>query len=734
MTPTNRPLHHLIVILAWTVSTLVVVLPPTTYFLVARQGLNNALESQADLTSSAVKDIILSNPKTWRFEEIRLSELLERRPHDGVLQSLQIFDATGKLIASNTTRVAAPAGTYRRNIHDAGVVAGRIEVSRSLRPMLLRTAMVAFCSILIGAAIFFISRWLPLRIINKAFQALEESETKYRSLYESMREGMALHQMSLDRDGSASLTIIDANPSCAAMFGGDLDKVIGSSSFDLFGETFRESISELLKAVGRNDSTSFELRLPGTENYYNVQTFFPSQGLIATLFEDITESRISKLQIKKMAYFDILTGLPNRTLFYDRLNQAIALANRDDDNPAVLFIDLDHFKNINDTLGHSAGDQLLVEVAHRLAPHLRSNDTLARLGGDEFVVLITRLGKKLDTTYIAQKLIDSMREPFHIAGHELHITISIGIALFPDDGTNADTLIKHADMAMYFSKESGRNDYNFFSPVMNQKALLRMENEGGLRHALERNEFFLEFQPIMCAKTRTIVAAEALVRWSHPTRGRIPPDEFIPLAEDLGLIIPLGEWVIDTVCRTMKSWNDAGLPPIRYCVNVSSRQIERQNLPETVRTILKKTGANPVQLEIELTESCLVKNFFKNIADVFRMKEWGLTISIDDFGTGYSSLSYIRTLPIDHIKIDRSFVTDINSNVQNQAIVGAIIAMSQKLGIQNIAEGVETHEQLEFLQGQGCSEIQGYFFHRPLSLKDFEMLLRSQGRYQHRSR
>jgi len=282
-------------------------------------------------------------------------------------------------------------------------------------------------------------------------------------------------------------------------------------------------------------------------------------------------------------------------------------------------------------------------------------------------------------------------------------------------------------MAMYSSKETGRNAFCFFSPIMNQKALLRMENEAGLRRALERNEFFLELQPILCTETGAIAAAEALVRWNHPERGRVPPNEFISLAEETGLIVPLGEWVLRTVCAIFKSWSDAGLPRIRYCVNVSSRQIEQQNFPKIVSSVLRETGADASQLEIELTESCLVTTIDKNISDVFGMREWGITIAIDDFGTGYSSLGYIKTLPIDHIKIDRSFVTDVSTNIQDQAIVEAIITMSNKLGMHNIAEGVETLEQLEFLRERGCKEVQGYYFHRPLAVEEFEKLLRAQG-------
>ena len=727
MTPADRSLQRLTFILAWGISSLIAVLAPVAYLLISHQSLQSALESQTELTVNAVNGIISSNPQMWRFEEIRLSELMERQAHDLVPQQVRIMDATGEEIARNRVIVPAPTESYTHDIYDAGVVVGQIEITRSLRPMLKLTVLIALCSIIVAALLFSIFQKLPLKALKKAFLTLEESEKKYRSLYETMKEGMALHRVDVDAGGLiSSLTVIDANRSCAAMFSGDLDRIIGRDSFALFGETFREFITKTQDALQRNDSISFEICLPGTDYYYNVQTFSPDRGLIATLFEDITESRKSEQLIQQMAYFDTLTGLPNRALFYDRLNQGIALATRDTTCLAVLFLDLDHFKNINDTMGHSIGDQLLVEVAKRLGRHIRTSDTLARLGGDEFVAVISRLNEQLNASNVAQKLIDSLQEVFQIQNKELHISASIGIALFPDDGADAETLIKHADMAMYSSKESGRNNFNFFSPLMNQKALLRMENEDGLRYALEREEFFIEYQPIICAESRTISAVEALVRWNHPTRGRIPPDQFISLAEETGLIIPLGEWVLRTVCRTMKVMNDAGLPKIRYSVNVSSRQIEQQNFPEVVCNVLRETGANAAQLEIELTESCLVTNFDSSISDVFGMRAWGIAIAIDDFGTGYSSFAYIKTLPIDHIKIDRSFVTDISTNFQDQAIIEAIIAMSKKLGIQNIAEGVETVEQLEFLQGQGCDEIQGYYFHRPLSLDDFEKLLRSQ--------
>jgi diguanylate cyclase (GGDEF)-like protein len=726
MNRSDNSLQQLNFNLALIISTLIALVIPVAFFLLSYQGFKSTLTAQAELSAHSVTNIIQDNPKTWHFEEHRLSELLERQAFDGVEQSAQIIAADGSVLADNHITLPAPVATVSHNLYDSGTTTGRIVLSRSLRPILGNSALIALFSTVASVITFILFQKLPLRAVRKAFTTLEESEKRYRSLYETMKEGMALHQITYDNEGACSaLTVIDINSSFQAMFDNYQDEIVGRDSFELFGDTFREYISERFMILEQGDTISFELQLPGNGNYYDIQAFSPDLGLIATLLEDITESRKSELQIQQMAYFDTLTGLPNRALFYDRMNQAIANATREKSTLAVFFLDLDHFKHINDTLGHSAGDQLLIECAQRLNGHVRTSDTLARLGGDEFVV-VQRLSAQLNATHIAQKLIDSLQAPFTIQSNVLYISTSIGIALFPEDGTNAETLIKHADMAMYSSKESGRNTYNFFSPVMNQNALKRMENETGLRHALERNEFFLEFQPIVSVTTGIVVAAEALVRWNHPTRGRIEPTEFIALAEETGMIVTLGEWVLRSVCTIMKTFNDAALPKVRFCVNVSSRQIEQQNFPETVRTVLQETAANAAQLEIELTESCLVTHIDKSISDVFGMRDWGITIAIDDFGTGYSSLSYIKTLPIDHIKIDRAFVTDICTNVQDQAIVEAIITMSKKLGINNIAEGVETVEQLEFLKAHECSEIQGYYFHKPLSVEDFETLLRTQ--------
>ena len=720
-------IHRLTLIFAWSFAVIVTVLSPTVYYLVSYQYLRGVLDAQAELSAREVSSLVTANPTMWRFEQIRLAEFLERKSNQNIPEIKKIVDDKGEVIATSNDALAAPLVTRQHDIHDAGSVVASIRISRSLRPTLLETFFVALCAILLSALILVFLLKIPLKAIQRAYQAISESENKYRSLYSSMREGLALHRIQFDSHGALqSFTVSDANPTCLAMLGKSAEDALGQDSVELFGETFREYLQELLQVLENETSVTFEYILREQGRTFSVQAFTPGPGRLATLFEEITERKKSEEQIQQMAYYDALTGLPNRTLMLDRLNRAIARSARDKCSLAVLFLDLDRFKTVNDTLGHSTGDTLLIEVSQRLRGFVRSSDTLARLGGDEFVVVVADLDKEVNAAHVAQKLIDSLEAPFSISGHELHISTSIGVALFPEDGTAAETLLKNADMAMYAAKESGRSNYNFYSMEMNQKAHDRLTMEENIRGALERGEFFLEYQPIVNPATFAISAAEALVRWNHPGLGRVAPDQFISLAEDTGLIIPLGEWVLRSACGMITSMRENGLPAVRIAVNVSSKQIERQNFADIVRKTLQETGADPAFLEIELTESCLMKHSAANIAEIFGLRELGISIAIDDFGTGYSSLGYIKTLPIDHIKIDRSFINDIKTSQNDQAIVESIVTMSQKLGIRNIAEGVETADQVLFLQGLNCDEIQGYYFHRPLSVPAFEALLRTQ--------
>jgi diguanylate cyclase (GGDEF)-like protein len=428
-------------------------------------------------------------------------------------------------------------------------------------------------------------------------------------------------------------------------------------------------------------------------------------------------------QMKHQAFHDPLTGLPNRVLFNDRLIMALAHARRNKEMLAVLFFDLDQFKTVNDTLGHAAGDKLLTEVAARLAGCLREKDTIARMGGDEFTMLLPQLSNEEGAVRVARKVLDVLQRPWVINGHEFHITASIGIALYPNDGDNSETLMKHADIAMYRAKDQGRNNYQLFTPAMNDRIQERQAMENSLRHALDRGEFTVFYQPLVHTGTGRFTGMEALVRWLHPERGVVTPDQFIPVAEENGLIVPIGEWVLYSACAQNKAWQEAGWPPIRVTVNISAYQFRQHDLAETVARILKETGLEPGWLELEITESTAMKDVERTVSVLRELSAMGVQIAIDDFGTGYSSLNYLKRFPIHTLKIDRFFVRDIITSPEDAAIVTAIIVLGQNLNLKVIAEGVETEEQMIFLRERRCEEMQGYLFSRPVPAGEFEKLL-----------
>jgi diguanylate cyclase (GGDEF)-like protein len=433
--------------------------------------------------------------------------------------------------------------------------------------------------------------------------------------------------------------------------------------------------------------------------------------------------------IRQMAYFDSLTGLPNRQLFDELLHLALAQAQRHDHDRllAVLFLDLDRFKVINDTLGHTVGDQLLAVVARRLKECCRRDrDTVARRGGDEFMILLPDLDTPQEAARVAQNIIDSFARPFVLPEHELFISTCIGISIFPDDGTDGDTLVRNADMAMYRAKEHGRNRYHFYNPSMDGQAAKRLALETSLRKALARQEFFLNYQPKVNVKTGRIVSFEALARWQHPELGLVPPKQFIPLAEETGLIVPLGEWVLRTACAQNRAWQDAHYPPLRVAVNFSPRQFQMLRLADMVEQVLAETGLDPCWLELEVTEGIMLQNMDNAVTTLHRLSELGVHLAIDDFGTGYSSLSYIKKLPINTLKIDQSFVSDITINPDDAAIATAVINMAQSLRLNVIAEGVEAEEQAELLDSLHCPEMQGFFFSKPLSAEEFPHILAKQ--------
>lgn len=427
--------------------------------------------------------------------------------------------------------------------------------------------------------------------------------------------------------------------------------------------------------------------------------------------------------IHHLAYYDPLTSLPNRVLLMDRLNMALACARRNKETLAVLFLDLDRFKVINDTLGHSTGDELLKVIAERLRSSVRESDAVARLGGDEFVLLLPGIKDTENTVKISYKILQLVRQPMRIGLQELNITTSIGIALYPNDGEDGDTLLKNADAAMYHAKEQGRNNYQVFTQVVYRKVHEQLVIESNVLRGLEREEFVLYYQPQVDLNTLRIVGMEALIRWQHPERGLLSPSEFIPLLERNGQIVPVGEWVLRATCAQSKAWQEAGFSSIRMAVNLSAIQIRQRNLVEVMRLLLKENGINPSYLELEVTESAIMEDVENSIYMLDKLRGLGISIALDDFGTGYSSLSYLRRFSINTLKIDASFVHDIPLHADDITLVTTIIIMAKSLKLKTIAEGVETIEQLEFLNSLKCDEVQGYFFSPPVPAEEAAKLL-----------
>ena len=518
--------------------------------------------------------------------------------------------------------------------------------------------------------------------------------------------------------------ILSINPATTLMTGYESFELLGHTVFALINMTYGQTPNAFQEGLALRGTWSGELEItrkngdhiPAGIRVSRVDD--PYSGLPAHyiwILADITERKQAEERMRHIAQHDALTGLPNRMSLAMRLGQLLPEARRHNWRLAIMFIDLDRFKIINDTLGHQVGDELLREVACRLSNAVRGTDFVARLGGDEFVIILPGIASPADAAIVASKIIAKLSTAIETEGHELHTSPSIGISLFPDDGPDGDTVMKNADVAMYHAKAAGRNNYQFFTAEMNRVTADRLDIERKLRHAINRNELALCFQPQFRADGAEATGVEALLRWHHPIDGMISPDRFIPVAEETGLIVEIGEWVLLNACREMKHWIDKDLKPIRIAVNVSARQLRRRDFCETVAGVLAETDLPPELLELEITESSVMENPEEAIEILQRLGRMGVSLAIDDFGTGYSSLAYLKLFPIDHLKIDRSFVADIETDLNDRAIAFGTIALAHSLGLNVIAEGVETEDQLELLRANGCDEVQGYLFSKPLN-------------------
>jgi len=551
-------------------------------------------------------------------------------------------------------------------------------------------------------------------------------ELTLSKLTEFQRHYLLLSQYSSDiitsLDDQGSVTY--ASPTLQRVLGYSSGDLIGGPIYELFsGEDTRAKKRVFSKILSQlpGQSTSYRIqRKDGEFIWLETTTRAILQGTqedpkeILTVSRDVTERKETEERLLYLANYDSLTGLPNRALFRDRLRRAIARAQRNDTRVALLFLDLDRFKNINDSLGHQAGDQLLRGVARRLKHYARKGDTIARLGGDEFTVILEGINHPDDAAVVAKKILELMEPAFKVDGHEVVASPSIGITVYPDDAADMRTLLKNADTAMYRSKERGRNRYQFYTSDMNAKAYQYLLLENNLRHALEREEFCLHFQPQLDLHTQGIIGIEALLRWNHPEQGLISPENFIPFTEETGLIIPIGQWVLRAACKEAMHWQRSGLAPVRVAVNLSMRQFRQKDFVNMVAEALDESGLEAKYLELEITESFLAHNVEQATAILRDLHDLGVQLSIDDFGTGYSSLNYLRNFPLNTLKIDQSFVQDISKNPEGATIAEAIIALGQSLGLNVMAEGVESEDQVFFLRGRGCDQVQGYLFSHPL--------------------
>ena len=564
-------------------------------------------------------------------------------------------------------------------------------------------------------------------IVMARIAELRDSEAYIHAVLDNVNEGIIV----IEETGN----IISFNPAAEKIFSysrneivnQNFSQLISSDELDLSGKykKYSEESSNISlfgvnrEVIGmRKNFSAFPLELKTSKIHIQNKLLF------ITTARDISERKEAEQRISYMASHDSLTKLPNRALLQDRIQQALVHNHRRKLQAAVIFIDLDKFKIINDTLGHDIGDGLLQETATRLISEVRSEDTVARQGGDEFIILLSTINQPTDAGVIAQKILDSLDQPFYIKGKELHIGASIGIAIFPDDGEEMGALLKNSDIAMYHAKEAGRGNYQFFSEKMNEQAAEKQSLSGDLRHAVERNELFLVYQPVVDMISGDISGMEVLLRWQHPALGLVSPVKFIPLAEETGLILSIGEWVMRTACRQLLEWQKQGFVVPRLAINLSAKQFRQKSLSETIASILSETGIESRYIGIEITESMLVQNIEEVVDTLLKLSSMGLEISIDDFGTGYSSLSYLKRFPINKLKIDKSFVDDIATHPDDAAIVKAIIAMAHGLNMKVVTEGVETQAQLDFLRLHGCEQYQGYLFSKPLPAAEIVAKLR----------
>jgi diguanylate cyclase (GGDEF)-like protein/PAS domain S-box-containing protein len=729
MMPTAH-LRRLVNVTGIIVAGLTAVAVPAAYFAIDYTNLAETSTFKAHLNSARVAEYIYTHDQMWQYQELRLSELI-KLPEEGEPPIRQkIYDRSENLVTEEGATLAAPVISRRAPIVVSGETVGSVVVESSLRQILNDTWLVAFLSSLLGFAIYFAVRIFPLRVLDRTLGALHATERnlaeqneRFDAALTNMSQGLCMF------DADAKLVIF--NPRFAEIYGVPPEKIApGMTTRELLALALNHSMIADVDPEGtlalqqsfiREGKSGLVIeRLTDGRSVSISHRPMPGGGFVAT-FEDITERLVAEEKIRHLAHFDALTDLPNRVTFYERMGTILSRLRRSE-SIAVMSLDLDHFKNVNDTLGHPIGDRMLQAAAERMRSCVRSEDVVARLGGDEFAVVQVPSDQSPNITALAERLIEAVGSPYDIEGHLVVVGASIGIALAPSDGREPDLLMKNADLALYRAKADGGGVYRFFEIAMDARMQARRALELDLRKAVVKGEFELYYQPIVDVKTGQITSCEALIRWHHPERGMIPPLEFIPVAEETGLIVPIGEWVLRQACAEAARWPKQ----ITIAVNLSPAQFKSRNLVPTVINALAKSGLPAGRLELEITELVLLQDNEGAFAILHQLRDLGIRIAMDDFGTGYSSLGYLRSFPFDKIKIDRSFIHDLPAKEDSVAIVRAVVGLGSSLGITTTAEGVETKEQLVSLTSEGCNEAQGFFFSHPQPAADVQRLLREQ--------
>lgn len=750
--PTSISLRRWVKFMGLAVALTTAVSGPAGYLTMGYYREASTSAALAQHSAQRIGRYITEHRTTWDqdFSELAGALDLPGSPDRDVHQRLYVIG--GRLIFSHGQPIEGPVISRAHVVRLGTTPIGWIEIDRALRPLLQETGIIALFAFALGFAVYFVLRVLPLRVLdrtvgeliatNAAFtivnreleqqnRLLQEREEELRT--QNMRFNAAINNMSQGLcmfDGEERLVI--ANERYARMYGLASHLIAPGTSFReiihhrvslgvFAGSAPEDYIRERLAAVREGKASTKIQELSDGRTIAISHQPMAGGGWVAT-HEDITEQLRIQARMAHMAHHDALTDLANRVLLRERMEQALNL--KDGERVAILCLDLDRFKAINDTLGHPVGDELLKAVGERLRRCVRKGDTIARLGGDEFAVLQVSRDQPRDATKLARRICQAISEPFDLGEHHVVVDTSVGIAVTPDDGDNPDMLLKNADLALYRAKSDGRGTFRFFEPEMDTRMKERRDLEIELRRALHKGQLQLYYQPLVNLATNAISGFEALLRWQHPVNGLIPPADFIPLAEEIGLIIPIGEWVLREACKEAASWPG----DLKVAVNLSPTQFKSRTLVQTVVSALASSGLAPQRLELEITESVLLHDNEATLKRLHQLRELGVRISMDDFGTGYSSLSYLRNFPFDKIKIDRSFVGDLAHGDDAVAIVRAVANLAARLGMATTAEGVETEEQLERIRAEGCTEMQGYLFSPPRPAAEIARLFLHQER------